>query len=80
MNDLQIIVLALKAEARSKPNERIYVGKEVFMYKDFSSMLDHNELEDFVKKFLKDAEKMYRENQAFRLRMIRLAGVDSVGE
>lgn len=80
MNELQIIVLALKAEARAKPNERIYVGKEVFMYKDFSIMLDHNELEDFVKKFLKNAEKMYRENQAFRLRMMRLAGVDSVGE
>ncbi len=80
MDEREIIIRALKAEATAKPNERIYVGFKSLTYKEFVEMLDnHKKLDkmgkEFVESFLKTAVKMFRENQAYRENMMKLAGV-----
>ncbi len=77
MNELQILVLAYQAEARAKPNERIYAG-EWFTYAEFAKMLEENRVPPLVKNFLRNAEKLYRESEVFRSKMMSLAGVEGV--
>lgn len=75
MNDRQILVLAYQAEARAKPTERIYAGRW-FTYAEFAVLLEENKVPVFVKTFLNNAEKLYRESDVFRSKMMSLAGVD----
>jgi len=82
MNDgeiLNIIVKALKLEALSKPDEKIYIGSRVYTYREFAGMLnDRGKLDKtdrrFVESFLKASVKMFKKDQSFRERMLRLAG------
>jgi hypothetical protein len=76
---LGVIVKALKLEALSKPDEKIYVGSRVYTYREFAGMLnDRRKLDKtdrrFVESFLKTSVKMFKKDQSFRERMLRLAG------
>jgi hypothetical protein len=76
---LGVIVRALKLEALSKPDEKIYVGRRVYTYREFAGMLnDHRRLgraeRRVVESFLEASLKMFKENREFRERMLRLAG------
>ena len=79
MNELEIIVKALRAEASQKPNEIIYAGRESFTYKQFASMLNSEKLQKnhkkLVESFLNSAVKQFKQNEAFRHKMLGLAGV-----
>lgn len=79
MKDFEIIIKALKAEAQGKPNWRIHLGKESFTYAEFVVMLERNtpqkEKKKFVEAFLRVAQKKFKENPAYRAKMLKLAGV-----
>lgn len=80
LKEVEIIVMALKAEATQKPNEIIYAGRERFTYGEFVAMLNSKKLQKnhqkLVKRFLQSARKMFKENPTYRLKMMRLAGVE----
>jgi len=79
MRELDIIVKALKLEAQQKPNERIYVGFKSYTYAEFAQMLNnHKKLakaeKEFVENFLKTSLKLFKENKAYREKILTLAG------
>jgi len=79
MRETEIIVKALKLEARQKPNGRIYVGLKSYTYSEFAEMLDnHKKLSkterQLVENFLNASLKLFRENQAYREKILKLAG------
>jgi len=82
MNDgeiLNIIVKALKLEALSKPDEKIYIGSRVYTYREFAGMLNDRRRLDktdrrFVESFLKASVKMFKKDQSFRERILKLTG------
>ena len=78
-NELEIIIKALRAEASQKPNEIIYAGREKFTYKEFASMLNSGKLQKnhkkLVESFLNSAIKQFKQNEAFRHKMLNLAGL-----
>jgi hypothetical protein len=79
MRELDIIIKALKLEARQKPNERIYVGFKSYTYSEFVEMLNHHKKLDkakkeFVESFLNASLKLFKENKAYREKILRLAG------
>jgi hypothetical protein len=80
MNEVEIIIKALKAEALSKPNEKIIAGFESLTYKEFAEMLDKKNLQNnhkkFVDTFLQSAVKLFKENPEYRQKIMCLAGVD----
>ena len=79
MNEKQIVVLALKEEAKHKPKEKVFFGERVYTYEEFVEMLNRRKLKreerKIVQGFLKNAVKMFKENEAFRSKMMELAGV-----
>ena len=79
MNELEIIIKAIKIEAAQKPHEIIYAGRERFTYKEFADMLNRKKLQKNHKKliesFLNSAVKQFKENELFRHKMLGLAGV-----
>ncbi|MEM2281439.1 MAG: hypothetical protein QXZ68_05565 [Candidatus Bathyarchaeia archaeon] len=80
MREIEIIIKALKVEAESKPNERIYLGFKSYTYKEFANMLNNHrkldkETRKLVEDFLDNALKLFRQNSEFRNKMLKLAGV-----
>lgn len=81
MKELDIIIKAVKLEAKSKPEEKIFIGTKVFTFKQFADMINnHNSLkrEDrkIIKACLNNFVKMFRENKVYRSKMMLLAGVE----
>jgi hypothetical protein len=79
MNDMEIIIRALKLEAQQKPNERIFVGFKSYTYAEFVNMLNnHKKLnktdKQFIKNFLDASLKLFKENQTYRQKILKLAG------
>jgi hypothetical protein len=79
MNDVEIIIRALKLEAQQKPNERIFVGFKSYTYAEFVNMLNnHKKLnktdKQFIKNFLDASLKLFKENQTYRQKILKLAG------
>jgi ClpP class serine protease len=79
MNDMELIIRALKLEAQQKPNERIFVGFKSYTYAEFAKMLnDHKKLnktdKQFIKSFLDTSLKLFKENPTYRQRILKLAG------
>ena len=79
MKELDIIIKALQLEAQQKPNERIYVGFKSYTYSEFVKMLnDHKKLskaeKQFVENFLKTSLELFKENKAYREKILKLAG------
>ena len=82
MNDgeiMNIIVKALRIEAMQKPMEKIFVGFRTYTYAEFAEMLNNhknlNKAErQLVKDFLDKSLKTFKENQAFREKILELAG------
>jgi hypothetical protein len=77
MDEIEIIIKALKAEALSKPSEKIIAGFESFTYKEFAEMLDKKKLQSnqIVDAFLNSALKMFKENSSYKQKMLELAGI-----
>jgi hypothetical protein len=74
-NEIDIIIKALKMEAERKPNERIYLGFKSYTYKEFINMLDNyeklnNDEKQFVDRFLEESVKLFKENKAFREKIL----------
>ena len=74
-----LIVKALVLEAMSKPDEKIYVGPRVYTYREFASILNgRGKLSKadrrFIEKLLEESYRLFREDQAFRERILKLAG------
>ncbi|MEM2281660.1 MAG: hypothetical protein QXZ68_06715 [Candidatus Bathyarchaeia archaeon] len=84
MREIEIIIKAFKVEAESKPNERIFVGSKSYTYKEFANMLNNHkkldkETRKLVDNFLKNALKLFEENEEFHRKIMALAGKDEVG-
>jgi len=79
MRETEIIIKALQIEARQKPSERIYVGYKSYTYSEFVQMLNnHKKLgkaeKEFVENFLNASLKLFKENKAYREKILKLAG------
>jgi hypothetical protein len=79
VDEKAVIIKALKIEAQRKPNERIYVGFKSYTYTEFVEMLDNRKSltkaeKEFVENFIKTSLKLFRENKAYRERILTLAG------
>jgi hypothetical protein len=79
VDEKAVIIKALRIEAQRKPNERIYVGFKSYTYAEFVEMLDnHKSLtkaeKEFIENFLKTSLKLFRENQTYREKILKLAG------
>jgi ribosome assembly protein YihI (activator of Der GTPase) len=77
MNEIDIIIKALKMEAEKKPNERIYLDFKSYTYKEFINMLDNyeklnNDEKQFVDKFLEESVRLFKENKAFREKILSM--------
>jgi len=75
VNEIDIIIKALKMEAEKKPNERIYLDFKSYTYWEFINMLDNyeklnNNEKQFVDKFLEESVKLFKENKAFRVKIL----------
>jgi ribosome assembly protein YihI (activator of Der GTPase) len=76
-NEIDIIIKSLKIEAERKPNERIYLDFKSYTYKEFINMLDNyeklnNDEKQFVDKFLEESVKLFKENKAFREKILSM--------
>jgi ribosome assembly protein YihI (activator of Der GTPase) len=76
-NEIDIIIKALKMEAERKPDERIYLDFKSYTYKEFINMLDNyeklnNDEKQFVDKFLEESVKLFKENKAFREKILSM--------
>jgi ribosome assembly protein YihI (activator of Der GTPase) len=76
-NKIDIIIKALKMEAERKPDERIYLDFKSYTYKEFINMLDNyeklnNDEKQFVDKFLEESVKLFKENKAFREKILSM--------
>jgi len=74
-----LIVKALVLEAMSKPDEKIYVGPKVYTYREFAALLNgRGKLgkaeRRFVEKLLEESYRLFRENEAFKEKILRLVG------
>jgi ribosome assembly protein YihI (activator of Der GTPase) len=77
VNEIDIIIKALKMEAERKPDERIYLDFKSYTYKEFINMLDNyeklnNDEKQFVDKFLEESVKLFKENKAFREKILSM--------
>jgi ribosome assembly protein YihI (activator of Der GTPase) len=77
VNEIDIIIKALKMEAEKKPNERIYLDFKSYTYKEFINMLDNyeklnNDEKQFVDKFLEESVRLFKENKAFREKILSM--------
>ena len=77
MNEIDIIIKALKMEAEKKPNEGIYLGFKSYTYKEFINMLDNyeklnNDEKQLVDKFLEESVRLFKENKAFREKILSM--------
>lgn len=79
MDEKEIVILALKEEAKHKPKEKVFFGEYVYTYEQFVEMLNRRKLKKeekrIVQGFLNNAVRMFKENPAFRSKMMQLAGV-----
>ena len=80
MSEREILIRAFKAEARMKPDERIKLGWNLYTYREFADMLGSGEdlskeEKNTLKSFVDNALKMFRENPAYKQKMMSLAGV-----
>ena len=80
MSERAILIKALKAEAKMKPDEKIKIGWRFFTYEEFAEILDSrgnpsNEEKGLLESFIDNALKMFRENPVYRQKMMALAGV-----
>ncbi len=79
MNKTGIIIEAFKAEARCKPDEKIFFGKRVFTYKEFVEILNGKrkqmEYRALANSFLSSAKKMFDKNPTYRKQILQMAGV-----
>jgi hypothetical protein len=76
---LGIIVKALKTEANSKPNEKIYIGKHVLTYREFAEALEScglNDLKQSIDTLLNTALNLFKTSGEYREKIMRLAGVE----
>ena len=81
MSERDILIRAFKAEARMKPKEKIILGRKVYTFEEFASMLGSGrrlpkEERNLVRSFVDNALRMFRENPAYRQKMMSLAGVE----
>jgi hypothetical protein len=79
LNEREIILRAIRAEARLKPKELVILGRRVFTFEEFAEKLNAEEKlpkEDktLIKAWMKNTLKMFKENEAFRVQMLSLAG------
>jgi hypothetical protein len=77
---LGIIVKALKAEAYSKPNEKIYIGNHVLTYREFAEALEScglNDLKQSIDTLLNTALNLFKTSGEYREKIMRLAGVQN---
>jgi len=77
VNEIDIIIKALKMEAEKKPNKRIYLDFKSYTYKEFINMLDNyeklnNDEKQFVDKFLEESVRLFKENKAFREKILSM--------
>jgi ribosome assembly protein YihI (activator of Der GTPase) len=77
VNEIDIIIKALKMEAERKPDERIYLDFKSYTYKEFINMLDNyeklnNDEKQFVDKFLEESVRLFKENKAFREKILSM--------
>jgi len=64
-------------EAEKKPNKRIYLDFKSYTYKEFINMLDNyeklnNDEKQFVDKFLEESVRLFKENKAFREKILSM--------
>jgi hypothetical protein len=80
VDEVEIIIKALRVEAMQKPNEKIIAGKEVFTYKEFAEMLNSKKLQKnhrkMIQAFLNSALKMFKENPTYKRKILQLAAVE----
>jgi hypothetical protein len=70
-----VVIKALKMEALQKPDERIILGRTVLTYRQFAEMLGGGSGDGkVIDEIIKSAVLMFKNNPAFRERMLRLAG------
>jgi len=78
MNVRKLIIMAVKAEASVKPNEKLIIGEHAFTYSEFAEILSkkHNSKDErkLIDTFLKQAEQLFKNNIEFKNKILELAG------
>jgi len=78
MKPEEIIIRAIKAEAKLKPKEKIFAGYISMTYEEFASKLNTKKLSKDEKRLVQDRLKtmlkMFNENATYRQQMMKLAG------
>jgi len=74
MKPKEIILNAIRLEAKTKPNEHIIVGSQVFTFEEFARISNGGTKAQrrIVKSFLKKAVKLYESNTTFRMQMLKV--------
>lgn len=85
MTTLDIVICALKMEAKSTPNKKIFIGQKQMTYRALATKLEQKftdkkklpKSEDkFITNFVASSVKMFEMNPTFRTKMMELAGPD----
>ncbi|MEM1523527.1 MAG: hypothetical protein QXU69_10880 [Thermofilaceae archaeon] len=76
MNIEELILRAVEAEAKLKPNEKVFIGAREYTYAEFAKLLKKNDRSSkkLVEDFLSIAVKLFKENDDFKKRVLSLAG------
>ena len=74
-----IIINMLKAEARIRPDDEIYLGPINFTFKEFVGMLNNRKLprkeRKLVKMYLKTLVNMFNTSETFQKQCLSFSGV-----
>ena len=73
MDDLQIIIEAIKVEATLKPNEKLFIGPISVTYAELASKINGRKKDKLVESFMTHALKEFKSNPKFREVMMKLA-------
>jgi len=86
MNTRDVVICALKMEAKQNPQKKIVIGQKVITYADLANKIEQKfvqkkrlpkQEESFLDNFIDNSIKMYDMNPAFRTKMLELASLAS---
>jgi hypothetical protein len=69
----EIAILAIKEEARRKPDEVVYIGRRGFTFSEIASGVENGDpfiIENFLKPFL----NTFKKSETFRKKVMELVG------
>ena len=78
MKPEQIIINAIRAEAKIRPNEKIFFGPVTYTFEEFAKMLNgpsNRKEKKIVKNHLKTLIRMFETNDLYRKQVLSFAGV-----